>query len=302
MAEETQAHKPGMVSNTLAIAGFVVVLIIVIWGLIHLSTLASPWLSSLFSGSAPAATLHVSAPQSATSSEPFTVSWSYNTSAKGTYSLIYPCNDSLKLETAGAGTAINLVPCGAAFALSGNSLTLIPVLSGTTPQNVALTVVFAGATGGTQAQGSAVVAVRPGTKPAPASVQPAPAPAGPSNLSVQILSASADQSGYATVVFDISNTGAGATGPYTFEAFLPMRSSYTYYSPTQDSLAPGSHIINTLRFTQAAPGAVSIIVDPSNMTSDANRTDNYAGAQLSMPYGYNPQQQYYYGQPVPYVY
>jgi hypothetical protein len=219
---------------------------------------------------------------------------------------LYPCNDSLRFDTAGAQGAPNGIPCGAAFSVTGTSLSVTPTLSGTKALNEQLTVIFVPASG-VQAQGSAAVTINPGATPQPAPVVQKPvvvAHTGPADLSVVIFSATVDQSGLATVVFDIANGGTGDSGSYSFQAYLPTQSTYTYYSPAQASLAPGSHIVNTLRFTQATPGAVSIIVDPSNAVNDSNRTNNYAAQNLSMPYGYNPQPNYnnqptpiYYGQP-----
>ncbi len=306
-----EEKRPSRLYNILGTIGLVIVLIVIIWGLFHLATLLSPWFSSLFrsSSSQTPAALHVSAPASATSGTPMTVTWSYNTTAKGTYAFLYPCNDSLRFTTAGAAGTENAIPCGTTFGVTGSSLTMTPVLSGTKALNEPLTVIFAPATGA-QVQGSAVVTISPEAQPVPVPVVHKPVTyTGPADLSVVILSAVVDQSGLATVVFDISNNGRGGSGSYTFQAYLPTRSTYTYYSPAQASLSPGSHIVNTLRFTDATPGAISIIVDPSESVNDSNRTNNYAAQNLSMPYGYNPQPQYntngytpiYYGQQ-PYVY
>lgn len=303
MAHEAKHES---IVNVLAIAGFVVVIIIIIWGLVHFSSLISPWLSSLFASKPATTSLQVGAPEEAVSGEAFTLTWSAPTSGEGNYSLIYPCNDSLRFETAGPDNTSNTVPCGAAFGVSGNSLTLVPLLSSATATPAQLSVVFLPSSGsGTQAQGSATILIQPGKAPAPVAparpALPQVAGVGPSDLSVTLASANADQYGNATVVFAVANTGANSSGPYTFQVYLPTRATYTYTSPVQASLPPSSHIINTLRFTQAVPGTVSVVVDSSNSTQDQNRTNNYAGATLSIPYGYNSQP--YYGQQAfPYVY
>jgi len=41
-------RTPGTLSRTLAILGFLILLVIVVWGLAHIATLSSPWFSSLF--------------------------------------------------------------------------------------------------------------------------------------------------------------------------------------------------------------------------------------------------------------
>ena len=40
--------KESLISNTLAIVGFIIVVAIVLWGLLHLASLGQPWFSSLF--------------------------------------------------------------------------------------------------------------------------------------------------------------------------------------------------------------------------------------------------------------
>ncbi len=306
------ASRPGPVANALAIAGFVVVVIIIIWGLIHLSTLASPWLSSLFSPAGTSQTpLEVQAPGSAVSGQPFTLTWSSPASAQGTYGLIYPCSAALSFRAVSASSTQANIPCGAAFTVSGNSVSLVPLLAGTTTINEPLSIIFTPAfgSGGASAQGSATIAIKPGANPiAPASVATASAPAqvvssGRPDLAVRIISATGDGSGNATLVFEIANNGSGASDRYSFTVYLPTVSrSYTYYSPDQSPLSPGSHIVNTLHFTQAVSGTISIVV---NASRDVDQTNNYASAALSMPYSPQPPyQQYYpqyYPQPYPYV-
>ena len=292
--------EPGLLARIVAIIGFILVVIIVIWGLIHLTSLLSPWFSSRFASTAkPVATLQVHAPASVTSGDAFAISWSYDTSAKGVYAFAYPCSDTLHFETAGTATTTNSIPCGAAFTVSGTSLAVTPTLSGSATTSVPLTILFT-PTSGTRLQASTNVIVYPATAVTPVIKKPitqhttgsGTTPVGPSDLAVTMLSAVVDQNGFATVSFDIANNGAASSGAYSFQATLPTRSGYTYYSPIQSSLAPGSHIVSTLRFTQAIPGAVSVIVDPGSAVNDVNRANNYAGMNMSAPYGYNQQVQY----------
>jgi len=309
MAEETQVTQtrtttsatygePGLFARIAALVGFIIVIIIVIWGLIHLASLLSPWFTSNLSTKATSA-LTVQAPATVTSGEAFPIAWNYNTSATGIYAFIYPCSQSLTFETNGTQGAMNAIPCGAAFSVSGNSLSLTPLLSGSATTSVPLTIVFTPSSG-TRVQASANVIVNPATVAPVVITRPTPVATGPADLAVTMVSATVDQNGFGTVTFDISNIGSGASGVYTFSAFLPTRASYTYYSPVQSSLAPGSHIIDTLHFTQGIPGAVSVIV---NDTNDTNQANNYTGATMSAPYGYAPQPSYQYTvQPTPYVY
>lgn len=122
----------------------------------------------------------------------------------------------------------------------------------------------------------------------PQSAHKAIAYTSPANLSVRIISATTDQYGRGTFVFDIENSGGSPTGSYTFEAFLPTTSygasSYTYYSPTQSSLASGAHITDTLTFSQATAGTVSVLVDPSGHVRESDKADNYASQTVAAPY------------------
>ncbi len=301
--------KASLVSNALAIVGFIIVIVIVLWGLFHLATLGAPWFSSLF-GTGPDS-IKVEAPADATSGTPFKIRWDYSTSEKGTYAFLYQCKDILHFQTAGADGAMSAVPCGAAFtvATTDNTLTVTPLLSGTASTSVALSIVFIpSATTSPQVQGNTTVTVNPQTTP-PVVIQPAtttpvtpvvpPATAGPADLSVQIISVVPDGAGGAIATFDIGNEGSSSTGSYTFTAQLPTSGGYLYSSPAQSSLAPGDHIVNTLRFSQAVSGIFSVVVD-SGSANESRTDNNYASQTVSMPYvqqTYPAYPQYY-----PYVY
>ena len=99
----------------------------------------------------------------------------------------------------------------------------------------------------------------------------------------------------AAVQFDIANVGGSPTGTWTFTAQLPTLSGYTYNSPAQISLAPGDHIVNTLRFTQAAQGIIQVIADPTNVISEVNEMNNTASESMSVYYNNTyPTQTYQY--------
>ncbi len=299
--------KQDLLSNALAIAGLVILAVIVIWGVLHLVSLFSPSFSSLFSGTPK---IQVTAPASATSGTPFSINWSYLPSEKGTYAFLYQCKTDLQFTIAGVAGATNAISCGAAYTVGMlSSLTLTPALSSATSTDVALSIIFIpSATSSKQVQGSAMVKINPVAAMRPAqpvqSVQttkPAPAKSatnssgsyvkGPADLSVSIMSATADQYGDATVVFDIANVGGSASGVYSFSAQLPTSGyaqgydynygaqGYPYASPEQASLNPGDHVVNTLRFSQAG-GTFSVSLN----VSDVNQSNNYASATLSMPY------------------
>lgn len=305
---ETSVHthdeaKPSLVSNTIAIIGFVIVIVIILWGLFHIASLGSPWLTSLFN-KAPA-TLRVEAPANVTSGTPFALRWNYTTTEKGTYAFLYPCKEGLRFQASGTSGALSSIPCGAAFTVSStnNTVMLVPHLSGTTSMTLPLTIVFIpSTTSSTQVQGSASVTVNPGAAPSgtptstPAQPKPVVHASGPTDLEVRIISISPDGAGGAVAVFDIGNVGLSSSGSYSFSAQLPTADSQLYQSPAQYSLAPGDHMVNTLRFSQAVSGVFSVVVDASK--AESTTANNYASQSVSMPYyntyNTNPQYQYPY--------
>ncbi len=293
--------KASLVSNTLAIVGFIIVIVIVLWGLFHIATLGAPWLSSLFGKGTE--TIKITAPASVTSGKPFSVTWKYSPSETGTYAFLYQCKDIVHFQTDAGGTPVT-VPCGAAFTLptTNNTLLLTPELSGTASTSVPLSIVFIpSATTSKQVQGSATLTVVPAVATAPVVTPPAtttppvqqptttppvvnpPKQAGPADLSVQILSVVPDGAGGGIATFDIGNEGLSSSGVYSFTAQLPMSDGRLYQSPTQSSLAPGDHVVNTLRFSQAISGIFSVVINPGTR-NEARADNNYASREVSMPY------------------
>ena len=310
--------KASLVSNTLAIVGFIIVIVIVLWGLFNIATLGAPWLSSLFGRGSE--TIKITAPASVTSGTPFAITWKYSSSEQGTYAFLYQCKDVVHFRSDVAGAPAT-VPCGAAYtiATTNNTLTLTPLLSGTASTSVPLSIVFIpSATTSKQVQGSATVTVSPAAATPPVVTPPAtttppvqpptptppvnpPPQAGPADLSVQILSVVPDGAGGGIATFDIGNDGSSSTGVYSFTAQLPMEGGRLYQSPAQPSLAPGDHVVNTLRFSQAMSGIFSVVVNAG--TKNEARTDNnYAAREVIMPYIPPTYPQYPQYPQYPYVY
>lgn len=296
--------REGLVQNILAIAGFIILIIIVVWGLLHLASLSGGWFSSLFQKKADTK-ITVSVPSSVVSGTPMSLAWKYSPKDKGSYALLYQCNTGVQFAAPASNQSFAAVPCGAAFTLGNatTSVTLLPVLNATSSVKIPLTVLFIPSAAGTQAQGSASVTVIPAAKPAvetpaPAAAKPvtipAPAASGPADLAVSIVASNVDQFGNGSVTFDISNTGGSNSGTYYFSAQLPAgMQPYTYNSPAQVSLAAGSHILSTLTFTQAMSGNFSVSVSGGN---DANTGNNYASGYINAPAYYPNQYQYPYTQ------
>lgn len=288
-------------SDIVALIGFIVVGVIIIWGIVHAAQLASPWFSSLFSQKT--ATVEVATPDSATSGTPFTVSWKYTPTVNGHYAFLFPCQSGLLFKTAAAGGGDTNVPCGASFSIPDNNktITLTPSVAtpttGVTSIKVPLSIVYIPANGSAHVSGTHVVTINsapvvtPKVGPAPTTTHVNPVQTGPADLSVRILNINADPYGNGMIEFDIANNGGSSTGVWYFQVSLPTNTGYTYFSPPQKSLAPGDHIVNTLQFSQISQygGIISVQVDPANMVPETNKGNNYASQQVGIAY---PSQQY----------
>ena len=338
--EEPQA---GLLSNILAIVGFIILIVVVIWGLVHIAGISSTWFTSLFGKSENV--IEITAPENANSGTPFTLSWNYDAPAAGTYALLYKCQGGLQLQIPGRMDGRNSIPCGAAFTLANldnkNKISLTPLLNGNSAIEMPLSIIFtpslpampahagqaglpatetsasAQGSGETrQAQGNVTIKISPAeasapvpapptaptpSKPEPVSVRKpdyspdySQSPKAPEDLSVRIISVTTDEYGNGTAIFDIANVGCKSSGTYYFTANLPTASGYTYSSPAQVSLSPGSHIVSTLRFSDTVSGVFTVSIT----TPDINQSNNYASGPLNTPY-YNS---YNYDNNYPYQY
>lgn len=290
-----QAHEadqgPGLLSNAIAIIAFIVVIAIVIWGLLHLANISTSWFTNLFPRSTP--TMQISAPADASSGSPVTISWKYSGSDKGTFAFMYQCREGISLKDADGARVL----CGTVHPLlnaASSTMVVTPVLSRIASTTLPFSIVFMpSATGSKQISSTATIAVTAGAEPVvetpitatPVAPKPvavgvsddagasAPVYHGPADLRVRIVNV--QDGDLTTVQFDIANVGGSASGSYTFTAYLPTTNGYTYFSPTQASLAAGSHILNSLQFSDADGGTISIVVHPSKDSDPrGNNTDS----------------------------
>ena len=295
-------EKASLLSNVLAIIGLIILVIIIVWGLVHVAELGGGWFSSLFGKSGPSIT--ITAPNDAPSGAPVAVSWDYAPSSAGGFSFLYQCQDGFQFAVINTTTnTASTIPCGTAFAVTPNSSTdksiqVLPLLTGTTSVSVPFSVIFT-PTSGTQVEGSATIMIHLGSATASATAQENPAPAAttattkpavtapvrtytPADLSVQIVSQYVDQYGNGTVTFNIENTGGSTSGGYYFTAQLPTASVAPYVSSAQTPLTPGSYIVDTLHFTQAESGTFTVAVH----ANDRNQFNNYASQWIQSPVSY----------------
>lgn len=308
---QAESENMRLLSNTLAIIGFIIIAIVVIWGIYSLLKLANVPLPNWFATS-PA--IEVSAPQNSASGRPLTVSWKNTSNEGGSYAFLYQCMSNFSFATPGTTGVLNKVPCGTSINVgSSTAATMIPLVTGASTSSVPFTVVFTPDNGSAKLTGQATLAIAPSaSQPAQPSTPSTPstpskpatsyhaagngplvahAASGPADLSVHIIASGYIDPGSGALLmnrppspqdivgveFDIANIGGSIASSYTFQAHLPTAGSYTYSSPAQMSLAPGQHVTSTLRFTQLAPGGLFTVVVNS---ADGNIGNNEAATSI----------------------
>lgn len=171
----TNQRGEGLVSNILAVAGFIILIVIIIWGAFHFLNLASSGFSSLFSRSS-ANTIQLTLPsKTVNSGQPFDLAWRYNPTNDGSYAILYQCRDGFQFRVAVATSTMNNIPCGSAYTIGGReakNVRLVPVLGAGTTVDVPFSIIYmtaaqSGTTSPTtRAQGNTTVTVvRTGGQP-----------------------------------------------------------------------------------------------------------------------------------------
>lgn len=314
MSDSPQGQQnPGILANILAVAGFIILIIVIVWGAYHLLRLTGSGVTSLFSRFGGGDSIAITLPKETQSGTAFPISWKYNAEEAGAYSFLYQCKTGFRFDMASANGRASAIPCGSAYTVgTSTSLSLIPVLAGTTTMDVPVSIVFIPSATSTDArpQGTATVRVlaKTGATSTPAATAPStptattsttPRPAGKPDLSVRIVAVGVINpiSGnfenrypvgpeeIAAVQFDIANNGTASTGNYYFSVNLPMQGGYLYQSPVQANLTPGSHVLNTLRFKplMAGGGTVTVSVDTTYAVSESSEGNNTAAMFVNGP-------------------
>lgn len=163
-------------SNALAIAGFIILTFIILWGVVHIAALANFSVGSWFTTSPKVA---VTAPKSATSGQPITISWKTTDAKPGSYAFLYQCEKNFEFQTQNQSGVMSRIPCGASINVGSSTAAMIlPVISGTTSVSVPVSVVFTPSATGTRSEGGATIAVAPAAQVQPVVQTPAPQPTG----------------------------------------------------------------------------------------------------------------------------
>lgn len=301
MADSEKA--PGLLANILAVAGFIILIVIIVWGAYHLLRLTGSGVTSLFSRFTNGNEITITVPATVESGASLPISWEYEREGDGSFALLYQCKAGFRFELPTPSGSVAAIPCGNAFTVGDRtSLSVTPVLSGTSSADVPFTVIFMPAATSTneRPQGTATVRVNArgngtATPSTPTPSQPTPStPSSPvetgsPDLSVRVLSVGVIDDGgnyiqrapmhageISAVKFDIANNGGASTGAWYFTVNLPMQGGYLYASPAQASLAPGAHIENILRFRpmQSGGGNLTITVDSTKAVSESNEGNN----------------------------
>lgn len=86
------------------------------------------------------------------------------------------------------------------------------------------------------------------------------------------------------IKFTVRNTGTNVTGSWEFTAKLPTRSTYTFDSPNQRSLAPGEYVDYTLGFDKADDGTNDIIVtvDSGKDVAESSESNNVDTVEVTV--------------------
>lgn len=117
VTHKTTTKRNTRLPNILAIVGFLILLIIVVWGLIHLASLSSGWFGNLFK-SKKEASISITAPNTVVSGTPTQIKWKYSTSDTGSYSFLYECGTGVEFGAPVDATHFARIPCGAAFKMA----------------------------------------------------------------------------------------------------------------------------------------------------------------------------------------
>ena len=87
----------------------------------------------------------------------------------------------------------------------------------------------------------------------------------------------------AQVNFTVSNIGGQNSGPFSISASLPVYTN-SQYTAAGNSIAPGQSENFNINMTGLKPGAssISVMVNPSSGSSDANQSNNTASTYISV--------------------
>lgn len=252
----------------IAVIGLIAILLLGAWGIIQLAFIIPGFFSGNSSGvSNTQETLSLSVPQTVTSGDNLTISWSHKGgSGEYAYSISYACQDGLTLKAPTPAGTLQTVGCNTPFNYTNaaSSATLVPTLTGTKAVTLNLTVAATKLSSGAVGSSAAGrVTINPKAAPAKTTTSSASNAGiyvaahrttnlyGYPDLAVTITSnPDAVRAGSRIVLqFTIQNMGTNvAQSGWTFSASLPYNPVYTFTSQPQQALYPGDKIVYTLGY------------------------------------------------------
>ncbi|MBM3272115.1 hypothetical protein FJY94_02415 [Candidatus Kaiserbacteria bacterium] len=314
-----ERRRTGLLGDIVSIVALIILGLILIWGAYHIFSLSKGWIASLFPRSQESSGIVITAPGEVRSGTGFDISWKNKTGKEGGYAFAYQCKSGLSFVMKNANGEPEKVPCGTAYRIPlslGTSISLKPTLTGAST-TVPFSIILATGTSTPTviAQGNSTLTVLPGIDlepiPGPGSAgatENPRQPAGQPDLAVTIIAVGyidpgTDQfvvgaptmpSALSAVQFDIANVGSATTGSWVFSAVLPTGTGFVYRSPSQVPLAPGEHILNTLRFSGTAVNGETFTVTASDTRDMNTKNDSASTFVPGNPYPqYAPTYQYY---------
>src|SRR3989344_3561710 len=175
--ERAESSRMALISNALAIIGFIILFVIIVWGLFHIVNLSGTSITSFFS-TKPKVT--VTAPKTAVSGEPIAISWKYSGKDAGSFFFLYKCEQNFAFGTAESRVPAR-IPCGSAINVgSSTSAMIVPLLSGRGTLDTPVTIMFNPQTG-ERVEGVATITITAATSttPLPPPVETKPKPKKP---------------------------------------------------------------------------------------------------------------------------
>lgn len=319
---EAKATAKDRLLQTIAILGLIAILLLGAWGIIQLafnlpgifSSVGSS-ISGMFrtasSTQAVKESMTVTAPQSITNEQPFTLTWRHTLSGgQYGYTVSYSCVDGISMKAPLPTGSYQAVECGKPFNFTNatQKMTLIPTVTANDAR-VTFTV-SAVKLSNKQVSVSGTASANAKTKEVTTATKTTTSTTGATyygsgrtsnlygypDLVVQINSINSLSSsfGRTAVVFTIQNAGTNvALAGWTFDAFLPVNNGFLYSSPLQQPLYPGDRIVYTLTFDEGDYdrdyrnyrhddydnyGGITITVDPRNQVYEASEFNNTASA------------------------
>jgi plastocyanin len=301
MAEANSSLARSLVGKILFVVGVLILLAFLAWAVLKVvpkivSSIAGVGgsVSGIFSSDEVTASV---SPQTVESGDDATLTWGYDGSAAGSFSLSYDCAEGLNVKMQRGGSTKTLT-CETEYSLGtkNGEAVLTPSLSEDERLvDMDLRVVFENTQGDVLGEDRTLLTVTAGDEEddldeadegdeaategtveyeAPVSTGGThyTAPSGPADLAV--LNYAVDSGN--RLQFTVLNQGARSTGQWYFTYTTPTDPEDTFLSPAMANLNPGDTLRVTVRFGEVDSGShtVDVWVDPYGYITETNESNN----------------------------